>query len=268
MEGPTPGGSRRAEGLCGAPHTAPPTRSVPAPRRTGDKFTRARGATMSKVWEGVFSAIYDPLLWVGERAGMAQRRAELLRQAKGQVLELGAGTGLNLPHYPDRLEELVLTEPSPPMVARLERRAKRSGTPSSVVAAEAERLPFEDDRFDTVVSTLVLCTVDEPQPGDRRDRQGPPAGRQAALSRARAVGLAAPGPLAGPSAPAVACVRRRLQRESGDRRPAPRQRAPGRDRRTRPLELDARARPPAGDRNRRGLAGRPRPRLMAKPSRR
>jgi ubiquinone/menaquinone biosynthesis C-methylase UbiE len=118
---------------------------------------------MGKIWEGVFSAIYDPLLWVGERAGMAQRRAELLGQARGQVLELGAGTGLNLPHYPDRLEELVLTEPSPPMVSRLEQRAKQSGIDSSVMVAEAERLPFEDDRFDTVVSTLVLCTVDEPR---------------------------------------------------------------------------------------------------------
>jgi ubiquinone/menaquinone biosynthesis C-methylase UbiE len=118
---------------------------------------------MSKVWEGTFSAIYDPLLWVAERAGMGQRRAALLSQARGKVLELGAGTGLNLPHYPDGLDELVLTEPSPPMVAKLERRAKQSGTASSVMAAEAERLPFEDDRFDTVVSTLVLCTVNEPR---------------------------------------------------------------------------------------------------------
>jgi ubiquinone/menaquinone biosynthesis C-methylase UbiE len=118
---------------------------------------------MSRVWESTFSAIYDPLLWVGERAGMAQRRAALLGQARGRVLELGAGTGLNLPHYPDDLDELVLTEPSPPMVAKLERRAKRSGIASSVMAADAERLPFGDDRFDTVVSTLVLCTVNEPR---------------------------------------------------------------------------------------------------------
>lgn len=118
---------------------------------------------MSKVWESTFSAIYDPLLWVAERAGMGQRRAALLSQARGKVLELGAGTGLNLPYYPDRLDELVLTEPSPPMVAKLERRAKQYGTTSSVMVAEAERLPFEDDRFDTVVSTLVLCTVNEPR---------------------------------------------------------------------------------------------------------
>jgi ubiquinone/menaquinone biosynthesis C-methylase UbiE len=117
---------------------------------------------MTKAWESTFSAIYDPLLWVGERAGMAQRRSALLSQATGRVLELGAGTGLNLPHYPDNLEELVLTEPSPPMVGRLERRAKKAGIPTSVMAADAERLPFEDDSFDTVVSTLVLCTVDDP----------------------------------------------------------------------------------------------------------
>jgi ubiquinone/menaquinone biosynthesis C-methylase UbiE len=117
---------------------------------------------MNKVWESTFSAIYDPLLWVGERAGMAQRRSALLSQATGRVLELGAGTGLNLPHYPDNLDELVMTEPSPPMVGRLERRAKKAGIPTSVMAADAERLPFEDDSFDTVVSTLVLCTVDDP----------------------------------------------------------------------------------------------------------
>ncbi len=142
---------------------------------------------MSKVWEGVFSAIYDPLLWVGERAGMANRRAALLKQARGQVLELGAGTGLNLPHYPDRLDELVLTEPSPPMVARLERRAHQSGTASSVVAAEAERLPFEDDRFDTVVSTLVLCTVDEPRQAiDEIARVLRPGGKLLFLEHVRA----------------------------------------------------------------------------------
>jgi ubiquinone/menaquinone biosynthesis C-methylase UbiE len=118
---------------------------------------------LSKVWESVFGAIYDPLLWVGERAGMAQRRSALLSQATGRVLELGAGTGLNLPRYPDSLEELVLTEPSPPMISRLERRAKKARPASSVMVADAERLPFGDDRFDTVVSTLVLCTVDYPQ---------------------------------------------------------------------------------------------------------
>jgi ubiquinone/menaquinone biosynthesis C-methylase UbiE len=118
---------------------------------------------MSNVWERTFSAIYDPLLWVAERAGMREQRATLLSQARGRVLELGAGTGLNLPHYPDGLEELTLTEPAAPMVSKLERRAQSSGHDCRVVVAQAEKLPFEDDSFDTVVSTLVLCTVDEPR---------------------------------------------------------------------------------------------------------
>src|SRR3954447_9414944 len=99
------------------------------------------GLVMSKVWDGVFSAIYDPLLSIGERAGMAQRRAELLRQARGRVVELGAGTGLNLRHYPDDLEDLTLTEPAAPMVSKLERRAKKSKHDCRVVVAPAEQLP-------------------------------------------------------------------------------------------------------------------------------
>jgi ubiquinone/menaquinone biosynthesis C-methylase UbiE len=118
---------------------------------------------MANAWEHVFSALYDPLLWIGERAGMAKRREQLLGRASGRVLELGAGTGLNLPHYPDGLEELVLSEPAAPMVSRLERRVHRDGRSCRVVAASAESLPFEGDSFDTVVSTLVLCTVDDPE---------------------------------------------------------------------------------------------------------
>jgi ubiquinone/menaquinone biosynthesis C-methylase UbiE len=114
-------------------------------------------------WEHVFSALYDPLLWVGERGGMAKRRRELLNQASGQVLELGAGTGLNLPYYPDGIERLTLTEPAAPMLPKLERRLRKAHRDDRVVVASAEELPFDDDSFDTVVSTLVLCTVDDPR---------------------------------------------------------------------------------------------------------
>ena len=117
---------------------------------------------MTKIWERASSVLYDPFLWVAERRGMARLRTELLSRARGRVLELGAGTGLNLDHYPEGIEQLVLSEPSAPMVSSLERRARRSGHASRVVVAPAEHLPFEDDSFDTVVSTLVLCTVDDP----------------------------------------------------------------------------------------------------------
>ena len=119
---------------------------------------------MKKVWEHVFSALYDPLLWIAERAGMARRREDLLSHASGRVLELGAGTGLNLDHYPADIDELVLTEPAASMVSKLERRAASSEHGCRVMVAPAEELPFEDDSFDTVVSTLVLCTVDDARP--------------------------------------------------------------------------------------------------------
>jgi ubiquinone/menaquinone biosynthesis C-methylase UbiE len=141
---------------------------------------------MKKAWEHVFSALYDPLLWIAERAGMSKRREKLLCQASGRVLELGAGTGLNLTHYPEEIDDLVLTEPAAPMVSRLERRAKRSGHDCTVVVAPAEQLPFEDDSFDTVVSTLVLCTVDDPrQTIDEIARVLRPGGRLLFLEHVR-----------------------------------------------------------------------------------
>jgi len=110
-----------------------------------------------------FSAfIYDPFTWLGERRGMARRRRDLLSDARGRVLEIGAGTGLNVPHYPPGVDELVLTEPVGSMARRLERRAAKREGQTRVVVASAECLPFPDDAFDTVVSTLVLCTVPEP----------------------------------------------------------------------------------------------------------
>jgi ubiquinone/menaquinone biosynthesis C-methylase UbiE len=92
-------------------------------------------------------------------------RAALLRDAEGRTLELGAGTGLNLAHYTASVTELVLTEPDRFMAARLRRRlADEPPAPArvEVVEAGAERLPFEDASFDTVVSTLVFCSVEDP----------------------------------------------------------------------------------------------------------
>src|SRR4051812_9974095 len=79
----------------------------------------------------VNAAIYDPFLAAGEMRGMRRRRAGLLADAGGTVVEIGAGTGLNLAHYPAGIGELVLTEPEPGMRARLARRA--AGRPGARV---------------------------------------------------------------------------------------------------------------------------------------
>jgi ubiquinone/menaquinone biosynthesis C-methylase UbiE len=77
------------------------------------------------------------------------------------VLEIGAGTGANLPLYRANVESLTVTEPDASMAKRLERRAREQPRPLDVVRAPAEKLPFEDGHFDVAVSTLVLCTVDD-----------------------------------------------------------------------------------------------------------
>lgn len=59
---------------------------------------------------------YEPVLWWGERRGMDERRRQLLARARGDVLEIGTGTGLNARHYPNGLDRLVLAEPEPHML--------------------------------------------------------------------------------------------------------------------------------------------------------
>lgn len=104
------------------------------------------------MWSRVFAWVYDPFLAAAERQGLAKQRARLVSGLVGRVLEIGAGTGLNVPHYTARAE-VTYTEPDRHMAARLRRRGVE------VVEAGAESLPFPDATFDAVVSTLVLCTV-------------------------------------------------------------------------------------------------------------
>ena len=78
-------------------------------------------------------------------------------------MEIGSGTGLNLQQYPGHLDELVLAEPDAAMRGHLERRLERAGRRATVIDAAGEALPFEDGSVDTVVSTLVLCTVQAPE---------------------------------------------------------------------------------------------------------
>jgi SAM-dependent methyltransferase len=127
-----------------------------------NEITDPTSPNSSSAWARVFAAVYNPFLWRGERVGLRAHREELLSHARGRVLEIGAGTGLDLPHYPDDLDELILAEPDAAMRARLQKKLSRSGRAGRLIHAPAERLPLADGSIDTVVSTLVLCTVDEP----------------------------------------------------------------------------------------------------------
>lgn len=120
------------------------------------------GRVYDATWGRAFAALYDRSFKAAEEAGLREMRRELLAGAGGRVLELGAGTGLNLDLYPAAVEDLTLLEPDPHMAKRLRATAAASPRPVSVSEAPAERLPFEDSSFDTAISTLVFCTVPDP----------------------------------------------------------------------------------------------------------
>lgn len=107
----------------------------------------------------LFALAYDPVMRGTEHACLAEWRRALLADAKGDVLEIGAGTGANVPFYPKDLHHLVLAEPDAHMRKKLEAQVVSRGADVELASASAMALPFPDASFDTVVSTLVLCTV-------------------------------------------------------------------------------------------------------------
>ncbi len=121
-------------------------------------------STLSRIKDRAFAALYERGSQAVEKGGLRRMRGELLVEAEGRTLEIGAGTGLNLQHYGARVSELVLTEPDRFMARRLRARlaCEPPGAPVRVLEAPAENLPFDDESFHTVVSTLVLCEVECP----------------------------------------------------------------------------------------------------------
>ncbi|HEX6206380.1 MAG TPA: methyltransferase domain-containing protein [Solirubrobacterales bacterium] len=118
------------------------------------------GRVYDATWGRMFSAFYDRAFEATEEAGLREMRRDLLRQARGRVLELGSGTGLNLELYPhEGIDDLILTEPDPHMAKQLRKRMEEVCPGAEMIETGAENLPFEDAGFDTVVVTLVLCTV-------------------------------------------------------------------------------------------------------------
>jgi ubiquinone/menaquinone biosynthesis C-methylase UbiE len=114
---------------------------------------------MAEMMRRLFAALYETVSKGSEAAGMREERRRLLANAEGATLEIGAGTGLNLEHYPEAVTRLVLVEPDRHMRRRLSRRLEARGREAEIIDATAEHLPFHDASFDTAVVTYVLCSV-------------------------------------------------------------------------------------------------------------
>jgi ubiquinone/menaquinone biosynthesis C-methylase UbiE len=118
---------------------------------------------LKRLFSWRYAGTYDLFNGPAERAGLREQRHDLLTEATGATIEIGAGTGLNLAHYPPAVTRLALIEPDPHMSRRLRRRAARSGRDAEIGSATADRLPFPDASFDTAVVTFTLCSVPDEQ---------------------------------------------------------------------------------------------------------
>lgn len=136
----------------------------------------------------VFAAVYDTVNRRFEAEVLAERRARLVGDLTGAVLDQGAGTGANLPYF-RRADRVVAAEPDPAMRRRLDAKVGSASVPVEVSDAAAERLPYADATFDAVVCTLVLCTVADPARALAEVRRVlVPGGRLAVLEHVRGTG--------------------------------------------------------------------------------
>lgn len=129
--------------------------------------------------------------WINDRlasnAAIVDLRRELLQNAVGDVIEIGFGSGLNLPHYPAAVRSVTAVEPNDGMLDRSVARVTAFGRPVGIVSGRAERMPLRDETFDTAVSTLTLCSVQDPSAVLRELRRVlRPSGKLLVLEHGRA----------------------------------------------------------------------------------
>ena len=133
-----------------------------APQLPGPAGVEAAPAMTVRVRHPLCARLYARQVERAEDLGLAERRRRLLDGLSGRVLEIGAGTGTNLAHYPPSVAEVVAVEPEPYLRRRLAQAAALAPVEVTVIDAAAEELPFEDGAFDAAVTSLVLCSVGDP----------------------------------------------------------------------------------------------------------
>ena len=159
--------------------------------RAADHRGVRRAAAPATRAHWVFAAVYDPLTRSLERAILAERRARLLDGLDGQVLDVGAGTGANLP-YLRQASRVVAAEPDAAMRRRLAARLAQAAVPVELSSDPAEGLRYPDASFDAVVFTLVLCSVASPDRALAEARRIlRPSGRLIILEHVRGTGTRA-----------------------------------------------------------------------------
>ncbi|MCK7626009.1 class I SAM-dependent methyltransferase [Streptomyces sp. RS10V-4] len=112
-----------------------------------------------KISHPLFARIYPRINAYAEAHGSLAHRRELLIGIRGSVVEIGAGTGANFPHYPAPVERVIAVEPEPRLRALATRAAADAPVPVEVLPGRAERLPLDDASVDVAVMSLVLCSV-------------------------------------------------------------------------------------------------------------
>jgi ubiquinone/menaquinone biosynthesis C-methylase UbiE len=111
----------------------------------------------------IFARLYASQSVKAERRGLAEHRSQLLSGLTGRVIEVGAGNGLNFPHYPDSVDHVLAIEPEDYLRERALEAAREAPVPIEVRAGLAERLPADDESFDVGIASLVLCSVQDPR---------------------------------------------------------------------------------------------------------
>ena len=143
--------------------------------------TRGSGVGHMSLSKRLFAAFYDQLN-SGVEGRVVPYRRRTAGLARGMVLEIGGGTGANLPYYPPHAI-VTFVEPDPHMIRRLRRHILKQGRHAAVVQQVGESLPFADASFDTVVTTLVLCMVRDPDAVIREARRVLKVGRRLPVLR-------------------------------------------------------------------------------------